>query len=240
MAELSSTHPLTGKRVRALATLARQLGTEPPFDFARIAAAGRRLDHARLKRQFTREILINLAPYLLPVVMLLVADALRGHVLSLMACGLAAGLFIKGRYAFDSTEEPVETTVLELMSDPYASPLKGKPVALSGSLVGKADAGNVLGEDFRLQDATGLIYTNFESRFGLLGNLIFGGTKANKLLGKDAEAVGWFRRDVTPRFDLRTMTVGGGERIRSWTREWALIPGTVLAVVGVILLVMGQ
>ena len=37
------------------------------------------------------------------------------------------------------------TDVLDLMSDPYPSPLRGKPARLQDKLVGRGDVGNKVG-----------------------------------------------------------------------------------------------
>ncbi|MEN9218559.1 MAG: M48 family metalloprotease, partial [Gloeomargarita sp. DG_2_bins_126] len=46
--ELNSTHPLTGKRVRALASYAEALGQPAAFNMAEILSEGRHLDKGRL------------------------------------------------------------------------------------------------------------------------------------------------------------------------------------------------
>ena len=62
---------------------------------------------------------------------------------------------IKGIYRFRSIGSAQPATVLELMSDAYASPMRGRPVIVQGTVIGKADAGGKLGEDMTLQDPHG-------------------------------------------------------------------------------------
>lgn len=234
IAELNSTHPLTGKRIRALANVARTLGQEPAFDFGRIAAEGNQLDMGRMRAQFAGEVGIYFAPWAGPLVGLAVGLALHQHVLAAVIAGWGAGMVLKGLYSFQPGE-PEPKTFLELMSDPYASPLKGQPVALEGTLIGKADAGSKISEDFMLQDRTGIVYLNYESFFGAIGNLFFAWCQGNHLVGERVQADGWFRRGVMPQFDLGVMQTSGGDRIKSYTRAWTMIPGVlVLAVAGVV------
>src|SRR6476469_7289995 len=56
--ELNSTHPLTGKRVRALSTYAEQLGLETEFDMGRIVGEGRSLSKSKLYGNFLLDIVL--------------------------------------------------------------------------------------------------------------------------------------------------------------------------------------
>jgi hypothetical protein len=50
--ELNSTHPLTGKRVRALSTYAEQLGLDMEFDMGRVVGESRNLNKGKLYGSF--------------------------------------------------------------------------------------------------------------------------------------------------------------------------------------------
>ena len=50
------------------------------------------------------------------------------------------------------------TTVRELLTDIYASPVDGGRVELSGEHVGRGSAGYRFSEDLMFQDETGLMY----------------------------------------------------------------------------------
>ena len=60
-------------------------------------------------------------------------------------------------------DEP--TTILEAMGDIYASPVRGRKISLEGQLVGRGIPGYIFSEDMLMQDKTGLIYVDYESRF---------------------------------------------------------------------------
>ncbi len=228
IAEWNSTHPLTGKRIRALATQARALGLEPPFDFGRIAAAGKKLDMTRMRLQFLRESGLYFGPWIGAVAGFAAGFAVNPKLsLAGLIAGVGCGALAKGYYSFRSTAAARPQTFLDLMADPYASPLKGRPVKLSGRLIGRASAGSIASEDFMLQDSSGVVYLNYESPGGPLGNLFFALTKSDELIGEEVEAVGWFRRGAMPQFDLLEMSTSGGKVIRSWTRAWAMIPGAI-------------
>ncbi|HEY9854294.1 MAG TPA: M48 family metalloprotease [Stenomitos sp.] len=227
LSEFQSTHPLTGKRIRALANVARTFGQTPPFDFAKISAASKKLDMGRMRQQFVREVGLYFAPWIGALVGLAIALPLHHYFVALAVGGLGLGILLKGYYSFSSTARAMPREFLDLMTDPYASPMKGKPVRLKGVLIGKATAGSKFSEDFMLQDNTGVVYVNYESPFGPIGNLFFGARKGNDLIGQEVEAVGWFRRGMMPQFDLLELTTSSGERIKSWTFLWALLPGLI-------------
>src|SRR6201999_3126876 len=79
VSELGSTHPLTGKRIRALGEQSAQLGRAPLCSFERVDAQGRALDMARLYNPFAFEIAIYFAPFIF------------GGLFAMAAGGLAIG-----------------------------------------------------------------------------------------------------------------------------------------------------
>ena len=60
-----------------------------------------------------------------------------------------------------------------------------------------------------MQDKTGLIYVDYESRFGFIGNLFYSLKDANKNIGKDVAAEGWFFRDISSRIVADRITGEG-------------------------------
>ena len=121
------------------------------------------------------------------------------------------------------------------MSDIYVSPIRGKPVLIKGSIIGKGTPGYIFSEDMMLQDNTGLIYLNYESYIPLFGNLIFGWKKVSGLVGKESEAYGWFLRGATHHLELSRL-VCGKEVIKSSIRFWRLFWSIALMVVGSLVL----
>jgi hypothetical protein len=140
---------------------------------------------------------------------------------------------------FPSFKEAPQSDVLKLMSDPYASPLRGKPVKLEGELIGLGDAGYQFGSDLKLQDRTGMIYLHYASRFGPMGNFLFGMNRVKSLLGAQVGVTGWFRRGVAPWVDLTQLNTESGTTVKSFHRLWAFIFGGVAILLGGFLLVVG-
>ncbi|MDP8933315.1 MAG: zinc metalloprotease HtpX, partial [Cyanobacteriota bacterium] len=204
--ELNSTHPLTGKRVRALSTYAEQLGLDVEFDMGRIVGEGNDLSKRKLYGNFVFDLLLYSAETLGLAVGFAIGIALSAvNPMMMVACPLIAlgvGILLKTLVMFPNYEQAEQLDVLTLMSDPYASPLRGQPAQLHGELIGRGDAGYTFGSDLKLQDRTGMIYLRYASRFGPIGNFMFGMKRVESLIGMDVRTLGWFRRGVAPWMDL--------------------------------------
>jgi Zn-dependent protease with chaperone function len=240
--ELSSTHPLTGKRIRALSTYAEQLGLEMEFDLGRVMAEGRQLNQGRLNQTFAIDLLLYVVPWigagvglLLASIGLFVGPQIFVSGLSLALIGFGIGTLTQMVFMFPDFNNAPATDVLTLMSDPYASPLRGQPVKLQGELIGRGDAGSKLGSDLKLQDRGGMMYLHYSSRFGPIGNAIFGYRQVKTLIGEQVDATGWFRRGIMPWVDLALLKTPSGRRVDSYHRFWTVILGGGAVLVGLML-----
>lgn len=239
--ELGSTHPLTGKRIRVLCEQAAQMRQQPLFRFDPVDAYGRQLDRARLYGSFLFEVGVWFAPQALLGVALVLgtAGAVAGSGVVAAAgfggalLGYGAGAAFRGFYKFPSIGQPPMTTVLELMMDPYASPLRGRPVMLQGALIGRADAGAQFGEDMMMEDqGGGLMMLNYEHWLPAFGNAWFGYKTVGGLVGQPVQVRGWFRRGVSQQVDLDEMVTASGQKVSSYTAFWGRLGGVVLLVLG--------
>jgi Zn-dependent protease with chaperone function len=242
VSELASTHPLTGKRLRALNEAAGKLGVEPLFDFAAVDREGQKLDRGRLYGRFFVEVVIYYGPWLglgfgLLLAAISAAVVPQAPLFPAVFGFLGLGMLLKGLYRFSAGKDFEPITMYELMSDPYASPLRGRPVQLDGSIIGKAQAGAYFGEDVTMKDRSGgLVNLNYESLIPFLGNLLFAFRGAKQAQGSRATARGWFRRSVHQFVDLADMDVDG-KTVRSWTRFWGIFGGVVVTGIGLVSLV---
>ncbi len=149
---------------------------------------------------------------------------------------LGAGMTLKGFWRFPSLGQPAMTSVLELMMDPYASPLKGRPVAVQGTLIGRADAGSYIAEDMMMEDPQGGLMTlNYEHWLPLFGNAWFGWKTVTRLVGQPFQAVGWFRRGIGQQVDLDELRTQG-ETVSSYTGMWGRMGGVLVSLIGVVVL----
>lgn len=242
--ELNSTHPLTGKRIRALSTYAEQMGLEAAFDMGRIVAVGQRLDRQRLYQGFALDITIYLAAWLGLALgagigwLLFGGQARYWSILGVALIGWGLGLLLKTLVMYPQLGRPAEEDVLTLMTDPYASPLRGRPVQLTGNLIGRGDSGYVFGSDLKLQDQTGLLLLRYASRFGPLGNFLFGASQVEGLIGQSVQSTGWFRRSVMAWLELEGLRTPG-RRVASYPRFWNWLLGLGAILGGLVVMAIG-
>jgi len=248
VAELSATHPLTGKRIQAMGAQATTLGQRPLLTFEQTDAQGQALDKSRLYGSFMFEVTIYFLPHILGVAFAAPAvasfaleyNALGGLLGGLIVAGVGLGMTIKAFYMFPGLKGAAPTTVLELMSDPYASPLKGRPVVLDGTVTGRADAGNRIGEDFTILDTSGgLMMINYESPFGKLGNFWFALRRVGTLMNQRVQVLGWFRRSISQQVDLKDLQTSDGKHVASFTGFWGKASGVIVLLIGLGLAVAG-
>ena len=242
--ELTSTHPLTGKRVRALSTYAEQLGLETEFDMGKVVGEGKHLNKKKLYGSFFTDILFFgaetigfFAGILISVILASSTVQNPGLIISCPLIGLGIGIIIKAFVTYPDYSKAVETDVLTLMSDPYASPLKGRPAKLEGKLIGRGDAGYKFGSDLKIQDPSGMLYLRYASRFGSLGNFFFGMKRVESLINMDVASVGWFRRGVAPWMDLIKLESNNGTVVKSYHRFGSFLTGGFLIILGIALMV---
>ncbi|MBF2086624.1 MAG: M48 family metalloprotease [Thermoleptolyngbya sp. C42_A2020_037] len=233
--ELNSTHPLTGKRVRALSTYAEQLGLGAEFDMAQVVREGRGLNKTRLYGNFVLDVLLYWADWIGFGLGLIVAIALYqsgasnlGAIAAPALLGGGIGLLFKTFVMYPDFNRAPAMDILTLMSDPYASPLRGRPVKLRGEIIGKGDSGYAYGSELKLQDPTGMILLRYSSRFGPLGNFLFGASQAESFIHQSVHALGWFRRGMMPWVDLIRLDCPAKWTVRSYHRFWNLLFGALL------------
>jgi Zn-dependent protease with chaperone function len=237
--ELMSTHPLTGKRIRALTNYAEQLGLATEYDFAAIVRKGKKLQKGRLYRTFITDLLLMFAPtigWLIGFSLgILFAHAGGGWrvLVSMTLIGFGLGILLKMLVMHPDCDSAVEATTLTLMSDPYANPLRGRPVKLTGEIIGRNESGKKTGSDLVLQDATGKIALHYRSRFGWLGNIWFGWMQAESLIHQQVTIVGWFRRSIASRVDLVSLDCPElTYQLYSYHRFWTVAIGLGATIFG--------
>ena len=242
--ELSSTHPLTGKRVRALSTYAEQLGLPMEFDMGRVIGEGRHLDKTKLYGNFFVDVILYGSETIGFVGGIIVGFILAsgsgnvGMILTGTFVGLGIGILVKAFVMFPDYGNAVPTDILTLMSDPYASPLRGKPARLEGELIGRGDAGYQFGSDLKLQDPSGMLYLHYASRFGPIGNFFFGMSRVESLIGQQVGTIGWFRRGVMPWMDLVQLEGENGTIVNSYHRFWSIVLGSASIILGLVFAVL--
>lgn len=241
--ELNSTHPLTGKRVRALSTYSEQLGLQTEFDMGRVMGEGKTLNKKKLYGNFFLDIILYGAETIGFIGGLIIGVFLASSTgnPAMMGggifVGLGMGILIKAFVMFPDYSKAITTDILTLMSDPYASPLRGQPANLEGELIGRGDAGYKFGSDLKLQDSSGMLYLRYASRFGPIGNFLFGMKRVESLIGQKVGTIGWFRRGIMPWMDLIQLEGENGTVVNSYHRFWSFLMGGGSIILGIVLTV---
>lgn len=189
LVQLNSTHPLTGRRIAHLGEIAQAKGQSFGSYDVEAAAARVQLSRGKLRGQFLAELLLLIAPIVLGLIVG-IAGAWQ-LVPAAIALGVLMTLFL--RYPLGA---PQGTTVMALMSDPAASPVRGRSVRLEGKAIGRVAAGFVAGEDVVFQDRTGLMAVDFRSMLGAIGDLFAGWKRVPQHLDKPGSVTGWFKRSM--------------------------------------------
>jgi Zn-dependent protease with chaperone function len=239
--ELQSTHPLTGKRIRALSNYAEQLDLATEFDMARVVKEGKTLSQQKLYGGFFFDLFLYLAETIGFFAGLIIGSILaaqtgyKGLAIGGVFLGLGVGILLKALVMFPQYEQAPETDILSLMADPYASPLRGKPAKLNGTLIGRGDAGYIFGSDLQFQDKTGLLFLRYSSRFGPIGNFLFGMSRVKNLIGTQTKTLGWFRRGAASWLDLIRLETENGTIVNSYHRFWSFLLSIILILLGIYL-----
>ena len=221
--ELNSTHPLTVNRIAHLADIAKQKGQ--PFAQYDIAAAAVRvrLDRGALWRQFVWELGILLVPIAAAIIVGLLGA------LPLSPAAAALGVLATIPIRFPSAGQAAGS-VVELMTNPAASPVIGRLARLEGKAIGRANPGFFAGEDVIYQDSTGILTIDFRSMLGFLGDLFAGWKRVPKHLDQQGNVTGWFRRSMGGYVILKELTSTAGV-LRARPYFWQALL-SVLVIVG--------
>jgi Zn-dependent protease with chaperone function len=207
--ELNSTHPLTGRRLSYLNDLAIEFGQYYPNFRSHIAAFAKELNHVNLRQDFFTDLGMLVMPWVVGLAVgYLFQSWIYGGLIFLLS-----SLTIKLTYMFPKSSPPMNlpATTLDLMSDPSHSPVRGYPVAFSGTLIGRADPGNKFSPDVVLQDNTGLIPLNYQSVWGMFGDVYQGFFKTAKNLQEPVKGHGWFFRTIGGQIMAEDFTTKHGQ-----------------------------
>jgi Zn-dependent protease with chaperone function len=239
ISELKSTHPLTGKRLLWLDEISKEMGVEPLFNISKIIKEIQ-INKKQIWSNFILGIIINFLPSIAILILLILSLLeVNYHPIFLFPpfwiIFLGISLIFRTIYRFPSFDNTETKNILSLMEDLYADPIKGKPIILRGTIVGRGMAGYYFSEDLMLQDETGLIYLNYQSGIPLAGNILFALKKVEKIIGKEVEIRGWFFRSKFHYVTLDYVKYNSS-RIKSYTKFWNLFFGIIFLILGIILI----
>lgn len=226
--ELSSTHPLTALRVRAMNQEAREMHL--PVDYPLP------LDEPKDWGRFATEFAIWAAPWL-PGALFVICTWLprTSEKFGIMLDGPSkaillamTGFLFFVRTLFRYRGEFQDSTVGPLLEDVEVSQMQPRAVRLRGEIVGRGVPGAFWSADLVLRDATGMIFMLYRQSIPF-ARFLFAMWSAEKLTGQQVTIEGWFRRGLRPYVEMSRLTDSEGKSRHAWSR-WVQIAIELVAV----------
>lgn len=246
--ELQSTHPLAAKRLLALDDLAEEMGMKRAFPD---------LGDDQIRESLWDEFLVDLflmyiAPalvFILPgTIAIFYAFGLSQYTSNNWVwIGLGSGFALAGllwvwrtRIKFPQLGEELPLisimgAVTDVSDDGYAeaSPFRGKPIHLQGTIIGRGQPGYYFSEDVVLQDPSGIITLDYNPLFGFMRwfTALF---RVERLIGSQVTIEGWYRRTPRPVVMIKRMyTLDGGTKFSSNKNifSWIIVGALFIAAI---------
>jgi heat shock protein HtpX len=233
--ELSSSHPLPAKRIRALERQSKAYNQVPRFSF-------RAERPESFWDEFLVDVLINNLPLLAALVGLGIIFmqglifGISNDLLGVLVLIVSGAWWLKRRFSYRHTFDD-QRDVRSLIGEVKVSRIRSIPCTIRGKIIGRGVPGLFYSEDLVLQDDTGFIILDYRQPIRLL-EFIFGWVKAEKLIGQRGEAVGWYRRAPKPYFEMRHLTLENGERVTSYVYPVTQFFVYVGILIGVLLILL--
>jgi len=208
--ELYSPQPLIGKRIEVLTSYADQLGLSEEYEFRQLLSAGKSLNPKLLSQNFISDLLIETAPYTLTAIALITSAYFywlynNWLPISLVAIGWGLGSMLKGSLKYPDYAKVVSTNLVNLLIDPYISPLRGKPVQVPGEILGYTMS-DLPDYDLKLEDQAAIVHLNYVVNIKtFFANPAIVLQKLENLVGNTVLATGWFRRGNMPILDVSVL-----------------------------------
>jgi len=205
--ELSSSHPLPAKRIRALATLAQRFGETPVYNIP-----------AKASESYWDEFATDLFMNYLPLLGLLIGGAaaaglgmnhLMVGAVGAVVAGLGLGWLLRTRYAYPKDRFP-DKQVHDLIPEIKVSQIRCIPARLTGKVIGRGIPGLYWSADLVIQDETGFMTTRYRQPLSFL-EFLFGLFRAKEFVGEQVVAEGWYRRFPIPYLELWRVRRPNGE-----------------------------
>ena len=227
--EMSSTHPLTALRVRAMNAEAENMHQTIHYPLPQ--------DRRTEWGNFFFEFLIWILPWICAALLLFRITARRwltgfgfdvptGAEPAILIIGAASWLLcIWYRYHGDFQAE----TVGRLLEDVEVSQMRPRAVRLSGKIVGRGLPGAFWSPDLVLQDSTGTIFMLYRQSIPF-ARFLSAITDADECIGQQVEIEGWFRRGLRPYVEMSRLSAEGGQVHRAYSR-WVQYAGAGIALV---------
>jgi Zn-dependent protease with chaperone function len=235
--EKLSSHPLVARRIEALEQ-SDLPGKPRQWSVMKALATASENQVWNAKALFAQELVVAIAPWaiLIPLVLFGVfASSTFSLGLALAAAGVAFAY--KQHVRYPPRYAPVQE-VAGLLERLDASPVAGMGVEVRGQIIGRGFPGYVLSPDLVVQDESGFVPLLYRQPLPFVAAL-FALFRADRFIGQDVVARGWYRRMPGPVIELRDVVTTDGTKARAW--EWAAryAASVLLVIVGLMVALAG-
>jgi hypothetical protein len=234
--ELNSSHPLPAKRIRALDKQTEAYGHTPSMAF-------RAVQPESYWDEFLVDLFVNFLPGMGFVAGLIVGGAVTAltgwwlSALGLTVLGWGVAWWLQRRRTYGGRFDQ-EREISSLVQEVEVSAVRPIAATIQGRVIGRGVPGLFYSEDLVMQDNTGFITLDYRQPIGLL-DFLFGVFKAEKLIGKSGQALGWYRRAPRPYFEVRHIIFEDGEKVNTYWYPFTQFFVYAAMVVGLALTVAG-
>ena len=227
--ELSSTHPLTALRVRALN--AEAVAMHQPPSYALPKTDGTRWG------LFPLEVLLWAMPP--AAVLFLIATwtarssfrvwgfNLHSAASPALFAFVGVAWMVRTLYRYRGQFEP--QTIGRLIEVLDVSEMRPRAVQITGEVLGRGVPGAFWSPDLVLKDSTGMLFVLYRQTIPF-ARLLFAVRSAEALEGERVTIDGWFRRGLRPYIEMSTLTTTDGRTYRAYSR-WVQLAFAALCVI---------
>jgi len=222
--ELSSTHPLIGKRIQALQSLS--VNSKKKFSLDLQSNIKKlKIDYEKIYANFNFELFIMFIPLIFFILGFALSLILKTNVLGLTLILTGIGSAIKTRFKFSNVNFQ-KNNILDCMKNMYASPMNGIPIIFNGKIINHI-----------YEDKSGIIYLDFVSKLPFISNLFFPLNNAINFLNKNSEVNGWYFRRNFSQLSLNCIKLKEGKDvINSYPVLYQYIWALIIIILGLFLL----
>ncbi|MGD1928808.1 MAG: M48 family metallopeptidase [Leptolyngbyaceae cyanobacterium] len=260
---LNSSHPLLGERLKRLTGYAQRWQLLPELPFPELDDPSHSTKRRRSFGSDLAAFLLQISPYIGPLVGVTVAMLLwflggvfeplglqrvawiygdRSVLWGSLLLGLGMGIMVRINAYFPditSTNRFQQSALPALLKSPLALPTDSRPIRLEGTLLGRPGIANWLGQDLILATPTQLFKLHFSSLLGPPGNLLSHPQHPIDWLGRPIEIQGWYRRGAIAWIDVDLFLTARQVVMRAQHPLWSVVLSLCCCASGLLILFRG-
>jgi len=252
--QIYSTHPLPAKRIQRLNEQCEIYGLQPEIDFSQAERIKEEQAGRSLWGEFLTDLFIKALPSMIFIIFVIISVLwLVSGVVGLFFLPIIStlsfqnfvlmwviafyligfGFIIRTKFMYRSGFEP--KSIVELLSNVKASPIRCEPAILEGTIVGKGIPGYYFSDDLYFEDDTGLLYIDY--RFGVkIVDFFWSIMRVPSLIGQKVRIKGWYRRGPSPYLQVDTINAEDGRRFRNYTKHLTYFWAVLMFIIGGLIL----